>query len=493
MPKGILTAGIALICLTGCTLGPVYRQPKMDLPKKWPEHVLTSEDTLKSLKEWWMRFDDPTLDLLVVRGLDANLDIRLQADRIREAHARLGLATANRFPTVDLQAQASRERYPGATLGLESGSLGEDSSITQNLFSVSGMLGYEVDLWGRLAREQESAEALLVQSTFAHDAVRLNVVADVATTYFSLLAAQRELAITKRTLESRKKTLLLEKARYEEGASDEFTLRQAQSELAGVRALIPLRLEQVRVLESALAVLVGMEPAEMFSKLDFGNKRLTFLRLEAAVPRSLPSDLLRRRPDIRAAEAGLIATTADIGVAIAERFPRLDLASFAGSTASATGDMFTDPSKAWGVTASVFGPLIDFGRNRARVMTAKALRDQAETQYRITVTTAFQEVRDALVVYETSTDRALAVARQVRALRDTFKLAEIRYQEGSIVFLEVLDTERALLNAELGLTQAIRDRLNAAATLFKAMGGGWEAPSSLYGVSLPLAPPALSR
>ena len=126
-------------------------------------------------------------------------------------------------------------------------------------------------------------------------------------------------------------------------------------------------------------------------------------------------------------------------------------------------------------------------------MTAKALRDQAETQYRITVTTAFQEVRDALVVYGTSTDRALAVARQVRALRDTFKLAKIRYQEGSIVFLEVLDTERALLNAELGLTQAIRDRLNAAATLFKAMGGGWEAPSSLYGVSLPLAPPALSR
>jgi multidrug efflux system outer membrane protein len=479
-------AACSLMVSLGCQLGPDYRQPKIELPRSWPKEAATTPAELKrweDLRDWWALFDDPSLAYLIGRALKDNLDIRLQLARIRETHARLGLAKANRLPTLDLQAEASRERYPDIYSNRNAGILeGGDSlrggggAVTSNLFSISGVLGYEVDLWGRLARQQESAEALLAQSVFARDALRLTISADVATGYFNVLSAQEELTILKRTLLTRRQTLEFERNRYEAGAIDALALSQVKAELESVRARIPAQQERVALLKTALAVLIGVEPDELFSRLDFGKRRLASLSLEAGTPRFLPSELLLRRPDVRAAEATLAATTADIGVSLAERLPRLDLASFIGSTASATGDMFTDPSKSWGITASVFGPIIDFGRNKARVETSKALRDQAEARLRITVQTAFREVRDALVVYTTSRDRYEAIKRQTKALRDTLKLSKVRYQEGSALLLEVLDAQRALLDAELGLTQAKRDTLNAVATLFKAMGGGWEAP-----------------
>ena len=479
-------AACSLMVSLGCQLGPDYRQPKIELPRSWPKEAATTPAELKrweDLRDWWALFDDPSLAYLIGRALKDNLDIRLQLARIRETHARLGLAKANRLPTLDLQAEASRERYPDIYSNRNAGILeGGDSlrggggAVTSNLFSISGVLGYEVDLWGRLARQQESAEALLAQSVFARDALRLTISADVATSYFNLLSAQEELAILRHTLLTRRQTLEFERNRYEAGAIDALALSQVKAELESVRARIPAQQERVALLKTALAVLIGVEPDELFSRLDFGKRRLASLSLEAGTPRFLPSELLLRRPDVRAAEATLAATTADIGVSLAERLPRLDLASFIGSTASATGDMFTDPSKSWGITASVFGPIIDFGRNKARVETSKALRDQAEARLRITVQTAFREVRDALVVYTTSRDRYEAIKRQTKALRDTLKLSKVRYQEGSALLLEVLDAQRALLDAELGLTQAKRDTLNAVATLFKAMGGGWEAP-----------------
>ena len=179
------------------------------------------------------------------------------------------------------------------------------------------------------------------------------------------------------------------------------------------------------------------------------------------------------RPDIRAAEAGLIASTAEIGVAEANRLPRLSLSALLGTSALDADNLFTGPSETWGLGASVGGPLFDFGRGSARVETAEALRAQAETQYDITVTTAFREVRDALVVYDTSGDRIDALREQVEAVEDTRAIAEIQYEEGLTGLLQLLDAERALLEAQLGEVNAVRDRLNATATLFKALGDGW--------------------
>ncbi len=466
LKPGVIVA--AAVLLAGCALGPDYQRPEMNLPQDWPDHVLLSAEEQQEWQDWWTRYQDTQLDALVETAVDENLDIHLQVQRIQESRARLGLADASRLPTVDAQAEAARERQPAAAMPIPG------AGGTGNLFSITGVLGYELDLWGRLARQQEAAEALLDQSRFSHEAVRLSVVADVVATYVNLRSAQEQLGIAQRTLESRERTFELERIRYEDGETDALTLRQSASELETTRARIPPLRQQVRALESALAVLVGMGPGELLAELDFGDGRLADLALPDQVPAVMPSELLRRRPDIRAAEAALMASTAEIGIAEADRLPRLNLMGFLGTAATDAGDLFTRPAETWGLGASVAGPLFDFGRGRARVETAEALRNQAETRYAITVTQAFREVRDALVLYQTTDERVGAIRRQVQAIEETRDLAVIRYEEGFTGFIELLDAERALLDAELALSEALRDRLNATATLFKAMGGGWE-------------------
>ncbi|WP_018174395.1 MULTISPECIES: efflux transporter outer membrane subunit [unclassified Thioalkalivibrio] len=467
--RKLLSLAATTILITGCAVGPEYERPETDLPDEWPEHELfdTAEDA--DWQEWWTHFDDPELDDLVERALGENLDVRLQAERVMEAHARLGLADAERMPTVDAQAEAARERQPEATSPLP-GTAG-----TGNLFSVSGMLGYELDLWGRLASQREAAEAMLLESAFSRDAVRLNVATDVVTTYISLRAAEEQLVLTEETVRSRQRSLYIEEARYEEGSADALAVRQARSDLEATRASLPPMREQVMTLESALAVLVGAQPGELLGELDFGEGRLRELGLPDAMPEDTPADILRRRPDIRAAEAGLMASTAEIGIAEANRLPQVRLSAVLGTAATATGDLFTGPSETWGLGASVGGPLFDFGRSRAQVETAESLRAQAETQYNITVTTAFREVRDALIAYDMSSDRIEAVGRQLEAIEDTRDMSQLQYDEGLTGRFELLDAERALLEAELTAVEAARDRLTATATLFKAMGGaGWE-------------------
>ncbi|WP_022728009.1 efflux transporter outer membrane subunit [Fodinicurvata sediminis] len=459
---------LAAAFLAGCAMGPDYEAPEIDLPQELPEHSLLTEAEREGWEDWWTRFDDPTLSLLVNRAMDQNLDIRLRAQQIQEARARLGLAEANRLPTLDGQAEATRQSPS------ERSTIPPSTGEAQNLYQLSGQLGYEIDLWGRLARSQEAAEASLEESVFAHDAIELATITDVVTTYTNLRAAQREVAILESTIESREETLSLEQARYDAGETDALVLRQAESELATTRAQLPGAQQRVEQLRSALAVLVGMSPRELMDELQFGPGELTDLNLPDQVPSVLPSELLKRRPDLRSAEASLMAATAQIGVAEAERFPQLNLSFLLGSTAIEFADMLTAPATTWTKGASVMGPLLDFGRGAARVDTAEALRDQAETQYRMTVLTAFQEVRDALTLYQTSAERVESVRRQVEAIQDTVRMAQLRYDEGFVGFIDVLDAQRNLLDAELALVDAMRARLNATASLFKALGGGWE-------------------
>jgi multidrug efflux system outer membrane protein len=505
-----------LVALSGCVMGPHYERPNVGLPQEWPPHVLLSEADAHEWQAWWNRYDDPTLQRLVEQALQDNLTLQLWAGRIREARAQLGFTRADRYPTLDAQADAQRQRQAGLTLAgpvaPEPGVLDQLAQIEQslqslsqpidpntsglqvlrdaaqlfqddgtsigrgpigNVLSVSAVLGYEVDLWGHLARQQETAEALLEQSVFAHDAVRLQVIADVVTVYVNMRAAQAQLAITERTVTSREESYALEKIRHEGGATDALTMRQAEVQLEAARARIPSQRERVLLLQSALGILVGLSPAELMEELDPGPGSLDALVMPDGVPADLPSEMLQRRPDIRAAEAGLIAANAQIGVAEASRLPRLNLAAFLGSTAFEFGDLFSGPAETGGLSASVAGPVLDFGRNRARVETAEAQRDQAETQYRITIAQAFREVRDALIAYDAATARAEAVQRQIDAVRESLRLAETRYEAGYIAFIEVLDAQRVLLDAELVLTEARRDRLLATATLFKALGGGF--------------------
>ncbi|MCK8516510.1 efflux transporter outer membrane subunit [Methylonatrum kenyense] len=473
MPRNWINLALVTGLLAGCAVGPDYEAPEADLPSDWPEHTLLSEAEQEEWQDWWTRYEDPALNALVARALDDNLDIRLQVQRVQESRARLGLADANRLPTLDAQAEAMRSRPSAAELGIDDDGFG--LSDPRNLFSITGVLGYEVDLWGRLSRQQEAAEAFLQQSLFGHEAVRLAVIADVVIGYVNLRSAQDQLAIAERTVASRERALELEEIRYAGGEADALAVRQARAQLETTRAQIPGLREQLRLQESVLGDLVGLSPAELLADIALEQGALADLRLPESIPAELPSEILRRRPDVRAAEAELMAATADIGVAEADRLPRLNLMGFLGTAATTTSDLFSTSAETWGIGASVAGPVLDFGRGQARIATAESLRDQAETRYSNTVNQAFREVRDGLVLYDAAEERVQAIEAQVTAVREARDLARLQYDEGLIGLLDVLDAERTLLEAELGLNQAIRDRLAATATLFKALGGGWQA------------------
>lgn len=464
----VLIPAITLVALLlgGCSIGPDYQRPLLDLPDQWQQPATASDRTIAVIENnWWTTYQDPLLTQLVEHALSDNLSLRLQLERIHESRARLGFASAQQMPNLDGQAEAARRQQSAAA------SIGG----INNSFTLTGMLSYEIDIWGRLVRSRESALAQLEASHYSHDAVRLQLISDLISTYTNLRAAQEQLLITQRTLDLRYDSLELQQIRYDGGVIDQLGLQQARSEWEAVRALIPLRQEQVTRLESALAVLTGMSPAELVGTLDFGDGRLEQLTPKQALPDFLPSELLERRPDIRATEATLMAANAQLGMAMAERFPRFNLALFLGSVAGDIDDLLKSSTETWGVSGAILGPLVDFGRNRARVETTRALRDQAETNYRITIQTAFREVRDALLLTETIAEREMALQSQREAAQKTLELVELRYQEGYSSFIEVLDAQRQLLDAELALTEATRDRLNAATALFKTLGGGWQA------------------
>ncbi|MFU8821969.1 MAG: efflux transporter outer membrane subunit [Gammaproteobacteria bacterium] len=452
--------------LAGCAVGPDYERPELAMPESWPEPVALPAVELPD--DWWRAFGDPVLDGVVERALAENLGLRLEYARIAEARARLGLARAELYPSVALQAEANRQRQPSAAVGIENFEI-----PPRTLLSVAGSLSYEVDLWGGLARGREAAGAALERSVFAAEAVRQALAADVVSTWYALQAARRQLEIAERSMASRAETVRVQRLRHEAGLIDELALRQAEAELATVRAQRPGLEDAVNARASALGILLGLSPAELIGTA-FPESGQAAPAGPGDIPVVLPAELLARRPDVRAAEAQLVAATAGVGVAVASRLPGLNLAALVGQAAGTAGDLFTADAETWSFTGTIAGPLLDFGRGRARVDTARAVRDQAELGYRTAVAVAVAEARDALRAYANSREALDAVQGQVTALERTEALAQIRYSEGYIGILELLDAQRGLLAAQLVLAETRAARLAAAATLFKALGGGWE-------------------
>ena len=472
--KPFTTASALALLLAGCAVGPEYQTPDIELPESWPAHITLEQQARDDWHRWWQRFEDPALNRLVERASEDNLELAIQLARIREARAQLGFADAERFPTVGYQAEANRERTPGAALPIDVQSVQELLTSTNNQYSLAASLEYEIDLWGRLANQRAAAMAALQESLFARDAAELGVIGDVVTTYVSLKSAEAQQALMEETLAAYQETYRLQALRFEHGDISELELRQAEAEWRNLQAELPSLKQQVETLRGALGTLVGMSPDELLTTLDTGTSRLDDLAQPVGIPAVMPSAMLQRRPDIRSAEAALIAATAQIGVAEANRLPSLNLSSFLGTAAASTSDLFSDVARTWGVGASVMGPLFDFGRSQSGVESAEALAEQAEAQYRLTVLTAFNEVRDALYSYDFSERRLAAIDEQLEAVARTRELAVLMYDQGQVSQLERLDAERNLLSARLAQADARREQLAATATLFKALGGGWQ-------------------
>lgn len=461
----------AVMILAGCAVGPDYKRPDLDLPKSALNSTLLSDKQQKSMAYWWTQYRDPVLNQLIDQALDANLDIALQAQKIREARAELGYKNADLFPSIQGQAEGMRKRVGQRSADYAGGGR---HAMHRSDFSVAGSLNYEVDLWGALRRGSEQARAQLLSSAYTKDSIRLQTIADIVTNYMSLRSNQLQVQVTKNTIKARQKQYDLDKNRFKYGAIDKLTLLQTRSALKDATSQLPDLKEQGAKLASSLAILTGKTPSQI---MDAANQipdgDFDDVSLPGDLPVVMPSALVNRRPDIRAAEASLIAANANVGVAKARFFPTFNLSAMIGTGATHVGDLFGSMTKVGQAGGDLTAPILDFGRINAQYRSAKAQKAQAEIQYRQALRQAFKEVRDALAEVKYSRQRLDEIQDQVDSYKENLSLAKTRYEAGRVDYYDVLTAQRNLFSSQLNRADAIANRFTATADLFKALGGGW--------------------
>lgn len=459
----LLTAAVLLpLALSGCIVSRVDPQkPEQPLPAALPAQ---SDQAVQLPDPWWTIFRDPTLDKLVDEAIAHNPDIAVAAGRVAEARAGLRIVNADRLPNLDLEADATRSK----SSTLVNGFFGADRH--QTTYTVQGAVGYELDLWGRYQRASESARALLLNTEFGREATKLSLTGEVARGYFGLIAAAQQLARARDTLSTRNEALQLEKIRFDAGESDEFTFKRAEADAASTRVSVNQLEREVVERTNALGILLGRSPKDLVDAAI--SVQGASLPAAVTLPAELPSTVLERRPDIGASEALLESAAADIGVARADMFPRISLTGLFGSLSTELGDLFTKPAEAWSASAGIVQPLFQGGRLAANVARTKAVREQRKAEYARTVQSAFREVLDALQGQALIAGARDANADQVAALARATELAELRYQQGDIAYLELLDVRRGLFQAEIDLLAAQRDALLNTVDLALAVGGG---------------------
>lgn len=463
----LLAVGALAALLTGCmTVGPDYKRPAVEVPEQWPGSAAAT-DTVSAT--WWQAYNDSVLNQMVDDALVNNLDLRQAVARVAEARAALGITRADQYPGVTAQAGASRNRASENSILAFPGVDPEYSS-----YSASLNVGYEIDFWGKYRRATEAARAELLGSQFNREAVRLTLITDVARSYFALRALDAQVEVTRRTISSRLASTALQRKRFEAGLSSEFDLRQSEAEASQAQALLPTIESQLERQETALAVLLGRSPRDIVGKPVDRGTAIEAIVAPPPVPSGLPSDLLERRPDLRAAEQVLVAANARIGQAKAAYYPSISLTGVLGVESTSLGDLFRSSSRYWTLGASAAQTVFDAGRTGAQVEGAQAREQQMLAQYQLSIQRAFKDTLDALVVQRKAREALEAETARRDALKTVLELAQLRYDNGISSLLDVLISERALLDAELNRVEAQRAQLSATADLFKALGGGWQ-------------------
>lgn len=406
-------------------------------------------------RDWWNGLGDPVIGDLVEAALGNNPDVAIAAARVQEARASERLARAQLFPTLDLGAGVTQSRSISA-FGTSS-----ETTAGQPLFQAA----YEVDLFGRIANQVEAARRTTEAFEAARDAAALAVASATASGYVTLLGLDARRAVVQATIASRAEALRLARSRSEAGYTSDFELRQAQAEYEATAQLLPQVELARRRQENALSLLIGQSPRAI-------ARGTTLDRLgPLPIPAGLPSDLLRRRPDLAQAERTLAASDSSLAAARAQYLPSVRLTGSAGLTLSSA---LADPVSIWSLGASILAPLFEGGRLRANVEGAAARRDQAAFAYQRAALTAFREVEDALAAVDRLAAQRVRLEAQRVALAEALRHATNRYRAGYATYLEQLDAQRALLNSELSLVQLRTDQVNARIALYQAMGGGWD-------------------
>lgn len=444
---------ISLLLLAGCSLTPHYQRPQTDVPASWS---MTSHPEASPVSaQWWDEFDSAELDGLIATALAKNHDVKGSLARIEQARAGLKSARSTLFPSLSLSGSTARTESDGTS--------GDN-------WRAGASLSYDLDLFGSARASSDAAAARLESNIYAHEAVKLALMADTATAYFTLLGGQERLRIASDNLRIAEDTLRMIEARFRAGADSALEVAQQKSAVASAQASRASLEAAIRTTETALSVLLGQPPQ---SRPNFDG-RLDALRVPV-IDAGVPSYLLERRPDIRSAEANLLAANADLGAARAALYPNVTLGLDWTAAASAWGNPATT---ALALASSLSQPIFAGGRLQAGVEQAAARRTELLETYRQTILTSFKEVEDALSDIRAAQVRAEALKTAEKEAETAFALAQTRYKAGAIDFQTLLNTEAQLFQARDASLQSQQNRLAAAVTLYRSLGGGWtDAPS----------------
>ena len=448
---------VAACALTAC-VGEPYSRPDLAVPSQYRFALAQSQQPADTV--WWAKFGDLTLDALITEALANNEDLRIAAARVDEFQGAKVTTRAPLFPAIG---------YTGTT-GEESRSelvYGPGADEARSFSSAGFTAGWELDVWGRVRNLTAAADADWRASEADRRATVLQLVSAVTSGYITLRSFDDQLATSERTLESRRQALDVFEKRYKGGVISKVELSQARSQYEVAAAAIPALKQRIARQENALSVLVGRNPGPVTRGrplVDLGTP---------VVPAGLPSELLAQRPDVVSAEQSLIAANARVNAARALYFPSISLTGLLGVASFDLDELFDDGSSTWTYAGSVTGPIFQGGAVLGVNRQAEAQRRQLLASYEKTVQRAFADVDDALIATQTTAERSAAQRRQVEALRDYARLSRKRFEGGYSSYLEVLDAESSLFNAELLYSEGHRERLLAHVDLYKALGGGW--------------------
>lgn len=464
-----LRCALAMACscavwIAGCTVGPNYQRPNVDVPADYREvspadPSSTHAPSFGDMK-WWTVFQDEQLQQLIRTAEKNNYDVRIAASRVLQAQAQLGITRADQYPNVSGGADINSTRYPKSTIS---------PPYQLNTGQLALTAAWDLDFWGKYRRATEAARANLLASEWNQRAVMNTLISNVATAYFQLRDLDLQLEIAKQTLVSRQEGLKLTEALEQNGSTSLVDVRQAEQLVYTASETIPAVQKQITQSEDLISTLIGANPGDVVR-----GRKLVEQPHQPTVPAGLPSALLERRPDIQQAEQKLIAANAQIGVARAAYFPDISLSAEGGFNSNALSRLFSGPAGFWDIGPTLAEPIFTAGKTRSNVRLTEAQQQEALLTYQQTIQQAFRDVSDSLVAYRKSREYREQQELLTEATRGADELSKIRYQGGIASYLEVLTSETNYFAAQLNLAQAQADELTAYVQLYNALGGGWQ-------------------
>jgi multidrug efflux system outer membrane protein len=452
---------LLLALLAGCAVGPNYKRPAAAAPQNFRGDTTSATNSLGDMP-WWELFQDETLQALIRSALTNNYDVRIAASRVEQASAILAENRAGYFPQVTYQGGV------GAGRNVEGGVPVDVGGPAGKGYQAAAYASWELDLWGRIRRLNESARAQFLATAEARTNVMFSLISTVAADYFQLLALDQELQIARDTTNSFGQSLKIFSERLRGGVSSKLETAAAEAEEASVAATVPELERQIIVEENQISTLLGMNPGPIVR-----HHKLLEELLPPDVPPGLPSALLERRPDVRQAEQLVHSSSAQIGVATANFYPKFSLTALFGQVSPALSTFTSGGANAWSVAADLAGPIFEGGLLRGQLHEARAAWDETVLQYQSSVLNALQEVGNALTAREKLAQERVEQARAVRAYEEAVQVATERYTAGQATYYELLQEQQLLFPAENALTQTELNQLLAIVQLYRALGGGW--------------------